>query len=47
MPLAQHLYIHDTQLKRNYLKELPHNPQLKPLARDKRKAGYLPEVLLI
>lgn len=44
MPLKQY-NIDGIKLKRNYLKDLPYNPKLKILAREKRKAGYLPEVV--
>jgi hypothetical protein len=38
-------HIHDIPIKRNFVENLPHNPALKQLARDKRKAGILSEVL--
>jgi len=38
-------YIHNIPIKRNFVENLPHNPALKQLARDKRKAGILSEVL--
>lgn len=38
-------YIHNIPIKRNFVEPLPHNPALKQLARDKRKAGILSEVL--
>ena len=37
--------INNIPIKRNYIENLPHNPALKKLARDKRKAGILSEVL--
>lgn len=37
--------IHNIPIKRNFVENLPHNPALKQLARDKRKAGILSEVL--
>ena len=37
--------INNIQIKRNFVENLPHNPALKQLARDKRKAGILSEVL--
>jgi very-short-patch-repair endonuclease len=37
--------IRGTAIKSNYVKNLPYNPKLKQLARDKRKAGILSEVL--
>lgn len=38
-------YINDIAIKRNFAEHLPCNPKLKMLARDKRKAGILSEVL--
>jgi very-short-patch-repair endonuclease len=38
-------HIHNFPVKRNFIKNLPYNPELKQLARDKRKAGILSEVL--
>jgi very-short-patch-repair endonuclease len=38
-------YIHNIPIKRNFVENLPHNPALNQLARDKRKAGILSEVL--
>ncbi|MDP3915091.1 MAG: type ISP restriction/modification enzyme [Bacteroidota bacterium] len=38
-------YISNTPIKRNFVENLPHNPALNKLARDKRKAGILSEVL--
>jgi very-short-patch-repair endonuclease len=38
-------YINNIALKRNFVENLPYNPSLKQLARDKRKAGILSEVL--
>ncbi|MFV0605846.1 MAG: endonuclease domain-containing protein [Niabella sp.] len=32
-------------IRRNFVKSLPYNPLLKPLARENRKAGILSEVL--
>ncbi len=37
--------INNTPIKRNFVKDLPYNPKLKQLAREKRKAGILSEVL--
>lgn len=37
--------IHDIAIRANYVSNLPYNPMLKQLARDKRKAGILSEVL--
>ncbi len=37
--------IHDIPIYRNYIENLPSNPLLKQLSRDKRKAGILSEVL--
>ena len=38
-------YINGTAIKRNFVEHLPYNPKLKLLAREKRKAGILSEVL--
>jgi len=38
-------YINNIPIKRNFVENLPHNPALNQLARDKRKAGILSEVL--
>ncbi len=37
--------INNTLIKRNFIENLPYNPKLKQLARNKRKAGILSEVL--
>ncbi len=37
--------INNTPIYRNFVENLPHNPELKQLAKDKRKAGILSEVL--
>jgi len=37
--------INNIQIKRNFVENLPYNPALKQLAREKRKAGILSEVL--
>ena len=37
--------INNTTIKRNFVENLPYNPKLKLLAREKRKAGILSEVL--
>jgi len=37
--------IHSTPIYRNFIENLPFNPALKPLLKDKRKAGILSEVL--
>jgi very-short-patch-repair endonuclease len=37
--------IHNTPIYRNFVENLPYNPSLKQLAKDKRKAGLLSEVL--
>lgn len=37
--------IGEVKIFRNFVHNLPHNPKLKLLAREKRKAGILPEVL--
>ena len=37
--------IGNVNIIRNFVHKLPHNPTLKKLAREKRKAGILPEVL--
>ena len=37
--------IHSTPIHRNFIENLPFNPALKPLLKDKRKAGILSEVL--
>lgn len=37
--------INNTPIIRNFVKDLPYNSQLKQVARDKRKAGILSEVL--
>ena len=37
--------IRNIPIKRNFVKNLPYNPALKPLLKDKRKAGILSEVL--
>ena len=37
--------IHDIPIYRNYIENLPSNPLLKQLSRDKRKASILSEVL--
>ncbi len=42
-PILTH--INNTPIKRNFVENLPHNPDLNQLARDKRKAGILSEVL--
>ena len=38
-------YINNIPITRNFVENLPHNPALNRLARDKRKAGILSEVL--
>jgi len=38
-------YINHIPIRRNFVENLPHNPTLNQLARDKRKAGVLSEVL--
>ena len=38
-------YINGTAIKRNFVENLPHNAKLNQLAKDKRKAGILSEVL--
>ena len=38
-------HINNIPIKRNFVENLPHNPALNQLARDKRKAGILSEVL--
>lgn len=38
-------YINNVPIKRNFVENLPYNPKLKQLAKDKRKAGILSEVL--
>ncbi|MDA3906179.1 MAG: DUF559 domain-containing protein [Bacteroidales bacterium] len=38
-------YINNIPIKRNFVENLPYNPALRKLARDKRKAGILSEVL--
>src|ERR1035437_245081 len=38
-------YINHIPIKRNFVENLPHNPALKQLVKDKRKAGILSEVL--
>ena len=43
MQLRLH-YINNILLPPNYIKGLTSNPKLKQLAKDKRKAGFLPEV---
>ncbi len=37
--------IHNQPIYRNFIQNLPYNPNLKPLLKDKRKAGILSEVL--
>jgi predicted helicase/very-short-patch-repair endonuclease len=37
--------INNTPIKRNFIENLPYNPKLKQLVKDKRKAGILSEVL--
>jgi very-short-patch-repair endonuclease len=37
--------INNTPIIRNYIENLPQNPKLIPIAREKRKAGILAEVL--
>jgi len=37
--------IHGIDIKRNFIESLPYNPNLKLLAREKRKAGIYSEVL--
>lgn len=37
--------IKGVSIKRNFVKNLPYNPLLKPTARERRKAGILSEVL--
>ncbi|MFY8129354.1 MAG: endonuclease domain-containing protein [Chitinophagaceae bacterium] len=37
--------INNIPIKRNFVQHLPYNPRLKQLARSKRKAGILSEVL--
>ncbi len=37
--------INDTEIKRNFVENLPYNPKLKRLAREKRQEGILSEVL--
>jgi very-short-patch-repair endonuclease len=37
--------INNTPITKNFIENLPYNPKLKQLARDKRKAGILSEVL--
>ena len=37
--------INNMPIKRNFIENLPHNPALKQLAKDKRQAGILSEVL--
>ena len=39
------IQINETPIKRNFVEGLPHNPKLKQLAKGKRKAGFLSEVL--
>ena len=38
-------YINDIPIRRNFVENLPYNPKLKELLKDKRKAGILSEVL--
>ncbi len=38
-------YLDNILIRRNFIKDLPYNPQLKHLARENRKAGILAEVL--
>ncbi|WP_294232532.1 endonuclease domain-containing protein [uncultured Chryseobacterium sp.] len=38
-------YIHGIPIRINYIKNLPYNPKLKQFTSDKRKAGFLSEVL--
>ena len=38
-------YIHNIPIKRNFIENLPYNPQLKLRARALRKAGNYPEVV--
>lgn len=38
-------YIYDIPIKKNFIENLPYNPQLKSRARALRKAGNYPEVL--
>ena len=38
-------YIHHVPIRRHFVENLPHNAALNGLARDKRKAGILSEVL--
>lgn len=45
MPTPPDLYIKGIKLRINFLNDLPRNPKLAKLSKDKRKAGYLPEVL--
>jgi len=37
--------INDISIRRNFIENLPHNPELKQLAKDKRHEGILSEVL--
>lgn len=37
--------INGIPIRRNFVENLPYNPDLKTLAREKRKAGILSEVL--
>lgn len=38
-------YINQIPISKNFIDNLPYNPKLKLLAREKRKAGILSEVL--
>lgn len=38
-------YINDIPIRRNFVENLPYNPNLKELLKDKRKAGILSEVI--
>jgi len=38
-------YIHNIPIKKNFIENLPYNPQLKSRARALRKAGNYPEVI--
>jgi len=38
-------YIHDIPIHRNFVENIPFNPHLIPLLKEKRKAGILSEVL--
>ena len=39
------IYIHDKPIQRNFIENLPYNPQLKSRVRALRKAGNYPEVV--